>query len=56
MLDFDDDLSHWPRAKANTFLNVCPQGNRMIVERLGKLNTIQEAGWFFAIPLIDNIR
>ena len=28
----------------------------MVVERLGKLHSIQEGGWFIAIPLIDRIR
>ncbi len=28
----------------------------MVVERLGKLHQIQEAGWFVAVPLIDSIR
>ncbi len=31
------------------------QGERMVVERLGKLHKIQDSGWFIAIPLIDNI-
>jgi regulator of protease activity HflC (stomatin/prohibitin superfamily) len=56
LLDFDDDLDHWPRAKRNTLLNVCPQGCKMVVERLGKLHSIQEGGWFLAIPWIDQIR
>lgn len=52
----EDDLDHWPRTKPNTVLNVCDQGEKMIVERLGKLHAIEEGGWFFAIPLVDNIR
>lgn len=56
LLDFDDELDRWPRAKANTVLNVCPQGNKMVIERLGKFHSVQEGGWFFAIPFIDNIR
>lgn len=31
------------------------QGERMVVERLGKLSAIERPGWFFAIPVIDNI-
>ena len=54
--DMEDDLDHWPRTKPNTILNVCDQGEKMIVERLGKLHAIEEGGWFFAIPLVDNIR
>ncbi len=56
LTELDDDLSNWPRHKQNTLLNVCPQGNKMLVERLGKLHSIQEAGWFIAIPIIDSIR
>ena len=36
----------WPLTKANTILNVCPQGERYVVERLGKLLDIKESGWF----------
>lgn len=56
LMDFDDDLDTWPRSKANTGINVCPQGSKMVVERLGKLHSIKEGGWFFAIPLVDDIR
>lgn len=55
-IDLDDDLDTWPRAKQNSIINVCAQGERMVVERLGKLNAIKESGWFFAIPFIDQIR
>ena len=51
-----DDFEYWPRSHPNTFLNVCPQGELMIVERLGKLHSIQQAGLFVSIPVIDNIR
>jgi regulator of protease activity HflC (stomatin/prohibitin superfamily) len=40
----------------NTVLNICPQGEVMVVERLGKLHAIKEAGWFIAIPVVDQIR
>lgn len=54
---FDDYESEmWPRARQNTVLNVCPQGERMVIERLGKLHSIKESGWFLAIPIVDNIR
>jgi regulator of protease activity HflC (stomatin/prohibitin superfamily) len=49
------NLDTWPKSKSNFILNVCPQGNKMVVERLGKLSSIQEAGWFLAIPFLDNI-
>lgn len=56
LIDFDDDLDRWPKAKANTVLNVCPQGSKMVVERLGKFHSVEEGGWFFAIPVVDSIR
>lgn len=56
MIDFDDDLDAWPREKPNTILNVCPQGSRMVVERLGKFHDVKDGGWFLAIPMIDQIR
>lgn len=55
-IDFDEELESWPITKANTFLNVCPQGKMMVVERFGKLHEIKESGLFVAIPFIDNIR
>lgn len=55
-IDLDDDLDKWPRKKINSVINVCAQGERMVVERLGKLDSIKESGWFFAIPFVDNIR
>ncbi|KAG5177012.1 hypothetical protein JKP88DRAFT_130337, partial [Tribonema minus] len=45
----------WPVGVTNTVLNVCPQGERMVVERLGKLLKVENSGWFFAIPGIDKI-
>ena len=56
LLDFDDDLDRWPRSKANSVLNICPQGCMMVVERLGKFHTIHGGGWFLAIPMVDSIR
>jgi regulator of protease activity HflC (stomatin/prohibitin superfamily) len=52
----DEDLDQWPRSKNNTVINVCSQGQRMIIERFGKLHTIANPGWFLAIPGIDDIR
>eukprot|EP00903_Cladosiphon_okamuranus_P011323 g10674.t1 len=45
----------WPLSTPNSFINVCPQGSRMVVERLGKLSSIERPGWFIAIPVIDKI-
>lgn len=56
LVDFDDEFESWPRNKQNTILNVCPQGSKMVVERLGKLHDIKEGGWFISIPFVDDIR
>lgn len=37
-------------------LCVCPQGERMVVERFGRLHSIKESGWFVAIPMVDKIQ
>lgn len=55
-LDLSDDLDSWPRSKQNTLLNVCPQGETMVVERLGKLHELHEGGYFFAVPFVDQIQ
>lgn len=31
------------------------QGSTMVVERLGRFDSVQESGWFIAIPFIDRI-
>ena len=49
------ELNRWPLTKANTILNIVPQGKKFVVERFGKLHTIHESGYFFAIPMIDQI-
>lgn len=49
------DMNQWPVAKTNTILNIVPQGKMFIVERFGKLDSIQDSGYFFAIPLVDQI-
>lgn len=46
---------HWPITKQNTIFNIVPQGHKYVVERFGKLHTIQEPGWFIAIPFADQI-
>ncbi len=45
----------WPLVTRNTLLNVCPQGEKMVIERLGKYERVQDSGWFLAIPLVDRI-
>lgn len=54
-IHFDEEMQ-WPISFPNTIINVCPQGENMIIERLGKLHTIVDSGFFFAIPLVDNIK
>lgn len=51
----DTELSRWPVTKANTILNIVPQGKQFIVERFGKMHEIRHSGYFFAIPLVDQI-
>ena len=48
-------MDQWPISVSNTFFNVCPQGERMVVERLGKLQSVKDSGWFIAIPFFDKI-
>ena len=45
----------WPVTKANTIFNIVPQGHKFVVERFGKLHSVEESGWFLAIPLVDQI-
>ena len=45
----------WPVRRTNTIFNIVPQGHKYIVERFGKLHSIQDSGWFLAIPLVDQI-
>jgi hypothetical protein len=45
----------WPVKKSNTIFNIVPQGHRYVVERFGKLHSIQDSGWFLAIPFVDQI-
>lgn len=45
----------WPITKSNTIFNIVPQGHKYVVERFGKLHSIQDSGFFFAIPFVDQI-
>ena len=45
----------WPITKTNTIFNIVPQGYKYVVERFGKLHSIQDSGYFFAIPWVDQI-
>lgn len=46
---------NWPVSKTNTIFNIVPQGRKYVVERFGKLHSIESAGWFLAIPFIDQV-
>jgi hypothetical protein len=47
--------SQWDVAKTNTIFNIVPQGHKYVVERFGKLHSIQDSSWFLAIPLVGQI-
>lgn len=38
-------LKKWPVSKTNTLINICPAGKRHVIERFGKLESIQDAGF-----------
>lgn len=50
------DIHSYPCPKFNTILNVCPEGQRMVVETLGRYSTIHQSGWFFALPFFQKIK
>ncbi|CAB9513759.1 Stomatin-like protein 2, mitochondrial [Seminavis robusta] len=45
----------WPVTQPNTIFNIVPQGHKFVVERFGKLHSIEDSGWFFGIPFVDKI-
>lgn len=45
----------WPLTKPNTIFNIVPQGHRYVVERFGKLHSIEDSGWFIGVPFVDKI-
>mmetsp|Transcript_29147 Transcript_29147/g.43000 ORF Transcript_29147/g.43000 Transcript_29147/m.43000 type:complete len:378 (-) Transcript_29147:194-1327(-) len=47
--------NRWPVRKPNLIFNIVPQGYRYVVERFGKLHSIEHSGWFLAIPGVDTI-
>merc|ERR1712232_133074 len=49
------EITRWPITKTNTIINIVPQGKRYVVERFGKMSAIHDSGFFFAVPLIDQI-
>lgn len=48
-------LPKLPMFKRNTLLNICPEGDRMVVERMGKFNRVENPGWFLSIPIFEKI-
>lgn len=49
-------LSDWPIHKANTFINICQQGEKHVIERFGSYLQTNGPGLYFAIPLIDKVK
>jgi hypothetical protein len=49
------DIGRWPIRRSNTILNIVPQGQMHVVERLGRLHSIEGSGYFFGIPFLDEI-
>jgi len=47
--------ANWPVTKNNTIFNIVPQGHKFVVERFGKLHSVEESGFFLAIPFVDQI-
>ena len=41
--------------RSNTLINMCRQGEQIVVERLGKFHKVVGPGYFFAVPLIDRL-
>lgn len=50
-----NSAAQWPRSMVNTGICVCPQGERMVVERFGKMVDIKSPGLFFAVPVVDKV-
>mmetsp|Transcript_33565 Transcript_33565/g.44311 ORF Transcript_33565/g.44311 Transcript_33565/m.44311 type:complete len:348 (-) Transcript_33565:483-1526(-) len=48
-------FEQWPVTQTNTVINVCPQGHKIVIERFGKLSSVQDPGLFFAVPMIDSL-
>ena len=45
----------WPVTRMNTIINVCPQGEHIILERFDAFHREVEPGLLFAIPGVDNV-
>lgn len=50
-----NNSTQWPITKSNMVFNIVPQGFKYVVERFGKMHSIEDSGWFLAIPLVDQI-
>jgi len=50
------DHHRWPVSRANTGVNLCRQGESIVVERFGKVHkVVQTPGFFLAVPLLDRL-
>ena len=49
------DAARWPETRGNTMLNLCRQGEKIVVERLGKFHKVVSPGFFTAVPLMDRL-
>ena len=49
------DILNYPRVGTNKILNIVPQGQAVVVERLGKFHKVHHPGWFVGIPFIDKL-
>lgn len=36
-------------------LNLCQEGEKVVVERLGRFHAVYEPGWFVSLPLVDRL-
>mmetsp|Transcript_6740 Transcript_6740/g.19379 ORF Transcript_6740/g.19379 Transcript_6740/m.19379 type:complete len:361 (-) Transcript_6740:1705-2787(-) len=55
MSPFGQKFEEWPRTSPNMVLNIVPEGEVFVVERLGRLHEVYRSGWFLAIPVVDRI-
>ena len=54
---FDEpaNKSNWPRTKANTLINVVPQGEAHVVERARQPYDVKGPGYWVGVPGLDAI-
>eukprot|EP00634_Sargassococcus_sp_CCMP2135_P013596 CAMPEP_0198662276 /NCGR_PEP_ID=MMETSP1467-20131203/46579_1 /TAXON_ID=1462469 /ORGANISM="unid. sp., Strain CCMP2135" /LENGTH=285 /DNA_ID=CAMNT_0044398753 /DNA_START=29 /DNA_END=886 /DNA_ORIENTATION=+ len=50
------DYTRWPVTRVNMLVNLCRQGEQIVVERLGKFHRVVDTpGFFLAVPLVDRL-